>query len=301
MAFLRKSFLMAIGFFMAACSSQPSKPMDYRAEMRAFVSAMSVYAKAKHPGFLIVPQNGIELISPDYLAAIDAVGQESLHFSHALDERTTGEQHRQYLYGYLNRVKDAEKRVFVTDYVGSVAQAGESDRLNAAAGFEGFAATSRELDGIPRTTGSFLYLINPGKFSDKEEYLAALESASQGLLIVDSSYSGDHALSSQDVARLQKGGRTVIAYLSVGEAETYRSYWDPTWKETPPPWLAEENPDWEGNIKVHYWDPAWQKIIFGSPDAALDQILAAGFDGVYLDIVDAYGYFEAKRNVSDAS
>ena len=33
----------------------------------------------------------------------------------------------------------------------------------------------------------------------------------------------------------------------------------------------------------------------GSPDAYLDRILAAGFDGVYLDIIDAFEYFEAKR------
>jgi cysteinyl-tRNA synthetase len=47
-----------------------------------------------------------------------------------------------------------------------------------------------------------------------------------------------------------EGGRTVLAYLSVGEAESYRSYWDPAWESEPPPWIGPTNPDWEGNHKV---------------------------------------------------
>jgi cysteinyl-tRNA synthetase len=33
-------------------------------------------------------------------------------------------------------------------------------------------------------------------------------------------------------------------------------------------------------------------VLFGSDDAYLDRILAAGFDGAYLDIIDAFEYFE---------
>ena len=35
---------------------------------------------------------------------------------------------------------------------------------------------------------------------------------------------------------------------------------------------------------MKFWDPAWQEIIF----AYADRILAAGFDGVYLDKVDEF-------------
>jgi len=45
---------------------------------------------------------------------------------------------------------------------------------------------------------------------------------------------------------------------------------------------------------VRYWDPRWQAVIYGSASAHLDRILAAGFDGVYLDIIDAYQYYENK-------
>jgi len=91
----------------------------------------------------------------------------------------------------------------------------------------------------------------------------------------------------------QNGGkRMVIAYMSIGEAEDYRYYWQPEWDSNPPSWLKGENPHWEGNYKVEYWDPLWQQIIFGTDSSYLDKILDAGFDGVYLDIIDAFEYFE---------
>lgn len=91
------------------------------------------------------------------------------------------------------------------------------------------------------------------------------------------------------------GRRTVLAYLSIGEAERYRYYWQPSWYLTPPPWIGPENTEWRGNYLVRFWDATWQKLIFGSPDAYLDRIMAAGFDGVFLDRVDAYSEWENER------
>ena len=59
-----------------------------------------------------------------------------------------------------------------------------------------------------------------------------------------------------------------------------------------PYFLAEENPDWEGNYKVKYWNTDWQNIIYGNNNAYVKKIIDAGFDGVYLDIIDAFEYFE---------
>src|SRR6185369_8914916 len=82
------------------------------------------------------------------------------------------------------------------------------------------------------------------------------------------------------------GAKRVLAYMSVGEAEAYRWHWQADWKISPPAWLGPVNPDWAGNYKVKYWDPAWRRIVFDYLDKTID----AGFDGVYLDVVDAY-YF----------
>ena len=96
--------------------------------------------------------------------------------------------------------------------------------------------------------------------------------------------------------------RIVLAYLSMGEAERYRFYWKPEWDaaETRPKWLGAENPNWPGDYLVQFADPDWQAVIFGSPDSFLDRIIAAGFDGVYLDRVDAFQDAGAPAGSEDA-
>jgi cysteinyl-tRNA synthetase len=98
----------------------------------------------------------------------------------------------------------------------------------------------------------------------------------------------------QDVARMQRrpdgGRRLVLAYLSIGEAEDYRYYWNRDWRgaDKRPAWLGAENPKWAGNFPVRFWSPEWQRIIMEGPQSYLARILAAGFDGVYLDRADVY-------------
>jgi cysteinyl-tRNA synthetase len=140
-----------------------------------------------------------------------------------------------------------------------------------------------------------LYLINPGLYSDKESFLNAVRDIDYDVVIIDLFFDGSDELSFTDIFSLKtksEGSRLVIAYMSIGEAEDYRYYWQSEWETNPPSWLAAENPDWPGNYKVRYWDEAWQNIIFGSNGSYLYKILDAGFDGVYLDIIDAFEYFE---------
>jgi cysteinyl-tRNA synthetase, unknown class len=129
------------------------------------------------------------------------------------------------------------------------------------------------------------------------------------LVVVD--YAADGSAETEfkpaDVAVMRQrpdgGTKKVISYMSIGEAEDYRFYWNPAWAKTKtkPEWLDELNPDWEGNFKVRYWDPAWQAVILGSPDAYLDKIIAAGFDGVYLDIIDAFEYWKDEKSERDTA
>lgn len=89
--------------------------------------------------------------------------------------------------------------------------------------------------------------------------------------------------------------RFVIAYLSVGEGEEFRSYWQADWKASPPDWVGEENCAWPQAHRIHYWLEGWKKINFRGPQSYLGRIIAAGFDGVYLDRVDIYETFEKER------
>jgi len=132
------------------------------------------------------------------------------------------------------------------------------------------------------------------------EAIDKLKNCNRDLLVIDYAFYGDAETkwTPAEIAEIREGkeGRRVVAYLSIGEAGTYRYYWQKTWDadsngkpdEGAPAWLLPSNPDWPDNYKVHYWDPAWQAIVLKH----LDEILAQGFDGVYLDLVDAFEYFE---------
>jgi cysteinyl-tRNA synthetase len=165
------------------------------------------------------------------------------------------------------------------------------------------------------------------------------------LVVIDYSHSADDEgrFTPSDLARMKVkpdgSRRVVLAYMSIGEAENYRFYWNEEWVEqikvvqgpeaptdkpdplAPPPrnsapskaarsvplktkslhlprlsapvWLGRENETWSGNFLVRYWEKGWQDIIFGSKDSYLARIVAAGFDGVYLDRVDVF--YSAER------
>ncbi len=96
-----------------------------------------------------------------------------------------------------------------------------------------------------------------------------------------------------EIKLLRDAGMEALGYFSIGEAETYRFYWKPEWKDRPPVWLGRENPDWKGNYKVRYWNTEWRDMVLLP---YLKRLVAQGFDGVYLDIVDGYEYWGDDEN-----
>lgn len=106
-------------------------------------------------------------------------------------------------------------------------------------------------------------------------------------VIIDYSRDGsdERAHTRAQIDSLKRAGIKTISYLSIGEAEDYRFYWDDSFVGQS--WLGIENKNWPGNFKVRYWEAGWQKHIY----AYLDKILANGYDGIYMDIIDGYYYW----------
>ena len=122
--------------------------------------------------------------------------------------------------------------------------------------------------------------------------LSAIGDSAYDLIVMDYSSDGSETgeFAPAQIAALKDspgGAKIVLAYMSIGEAEDYRFYWRGIWKPGSPSWLEATNPNRPGNYKVRYWEPEWQSIIF----PYTDRLLLAGFDGAYLDIIDAYEYF----------
>ncbi|WP_049784619.1 endo alpha-1,4 polygalactosaminidase [Sediminispirochaeta smaragdinae] len=140
--------------------------------------------------------------------------------------------------------------------------------------------------------------MNESDFPNTATFLSALQATNYDVLLIDLFFDGteESELSASEVAALRAkangGSRIVLAYMSIGEAEHYRYYRKGSWNDNKPVWLAGENSDLPGNYKVRYWSDDWKEIIYENDQSYLKKIIDAGFDGVYLDIIDAYEYFE---------
>jgi len=320
---MRKSILLVLAAQCFSSCNTDKNDRNFKQDMREFVIGLSQYSKGIKPNFKVIPQNGIELItetgdedaalSTAYLNAIDGHGQEDLFYGYTNDDVATPAADSDYLQLFLNRSNAEGNRILAIDYCSTPSKMDNSYAMNDIAGYISFAANHRALNNIPNHPSpifaennavitnlneaqNFLYLINPENFSTKTDFIAAITATNYDLLVMDLFFQDDTEFSASEVAQLRQkangGTRLVICYMSIGEAEDYRYYWQSAWSSDKPSWLRKENPDWEGNYKVAYWDENWQQIIYGNNSSYLKKILDADFDGVYLDIIDAYEYFE---------
>ncbi len=325
---MKKIILCAALFlpsFFVSCNAGGSSGLnvDFRNEMRNFVINLSEYAKTQDSAFVVIPQNGIELvtldgesdgaISTDYLNAIDGHGQEDLLYGYTGDDQASPSAEAAYIRSFLDLSKDEGNVILVIDYCSTHAKMDDSYAQNNSAGYISFAADARNLNTIPdypalpygvnatdinslTDARNFLYLINPEYYASKTDFIAAVGATDYDLLIMDLFFNDGSAFTASEIDQLKTKAngakRMVICYMSIGEAEDYRYYWQPVWSIIPPLWLSAENPDWPGNYKVKYWNADWQRIIYGNDSSYLKKIIDAGFDGAYLDIIDAFEFYE---------
>ena len=320
--FVRHFSLGLVLLLAVACNRSNVEPCDdYRQAMRDFVIRISETVRTQDADFVIIPQNGIELVmmgddahselAATYLAAIDRHGQEDLFYGYSRDDKSTPSDETDYMLSYLRRSQQTGNHIFVTDYCFRPEYVTNAHNRCDAEGFVSFAAPSRELDVVPAGTPAqentqdilrlseaqnFLYLLNIEQFSSKNQFIESVTATNYDVVIMNLFFDDGTAFTVAEVERLKHkangGKRLVICHMSIGEAEDFRYYWPSTWKRHKPAWLARENSSWPGNYKVCYWCSEWQDIICGDGDSYLNRILNTGFDGVYLDIVDAFEYFE---------
>ena len=119
------------------------------------------------------------------------------------------------------------------------------------------------------------------------------------LCVVDFSADGLAEFTPAQIAALQgpaEPDRIRLAYMSIGEAEDYRWYWP----HMSPSLLDSANPQWSDNWKVRFWEEEWKEIIVHGNEAVgpsyLDRVIDQGFDGVFLDVVDAFEFFGPVAN-----
>src|ERR1035441_7602386 len=117
---------------------------------------------------------------------------------------------------------------------------------------------------------SFAYVLQADSLAkSKTAAVAKLAACDRDWIVLDANFSSDAPWTAADLAAIRAGraGRKVIAYISIGEAEDYRAYWQRAWDADrdgqpdagAPAFLLAQNPEWKGNYRVKYWQAGRRK------------------------------------------
>ncbi len=303
-------FLLILPFLITSCFKE--KRSSIAAEkMQDFIVNISNYARKFNNNFIIIPQNGIELtfkntepgegLNDLFMSAINGIGVEELFFDGDYSPDTER-------LSMLQEIKPS-KKIMVSDYLKNDNDFQESENLNSEQGFICFPRISSNYDylQVPGNTPfsntndiiklddaqNYLYLISTDNFSSKEEMLTALKATNYDVLLIDLFFD-EQALSNSEINQLKTkadgGKRLVIAYMNIGSAEKFRYYWKSGWGRRHPLWVKRKYEGYDDEFWVKFWNDEWQNIIYGNDKSYTRRIIDAGFDGAYLDNVEAY-YF----------
>ncbi|OWA51362.1 hypothetical protein BV898_15848 [Hypsibius exemplaris] len=107
------------------------------------------------------------------------------------------------------------------------------------------------------------------------------------------------SLTVDELSDLRAEGKIILAYMSIGEAEMGRTYWndgDEEWMPgVKPRFLERVNPHARDRYRVRFWMPEWQTLL---KKYYLANVIRRGFSGVFLAGMDAYEYFEQRERPS---
>lgn len=284
--------------------------------MQDFVINISNYAREYDPDFIIIPQNGIELafnnadqndgLNAPYLSSINGIGVEELFYNgdYSLDNERLS---------MLQQLK-ALKMIMVSEFVTNNDNISDAFTKNYNQGFICFTRNSDNYhyiqipDSVPKenTTDisslslaqNYLYLISTDNYSSKQDMINAISATNFDVILMDLFFEETEFTSSEiDQLKLKANGgqRLVLSYISIGSAEKYRYYWKNNWGLHHPLWLKRKYDGYDDEFWVKFWKKDWQDIIYGSDNSYMKKIINAGFDGAYLDNVEAYYFLYYKE------
>lgn len=282
--------------------------INYKGEMRNLIAEIRQVNKDK----IIIANGGVgvyfedENIEEEFVKNnIDGVLVESVLYGYGGYNKKTPKEAQDEFLKYIEPIKALDKEIFLLDYTNEISNRKTKKKFLEKTGYKGENALTISLNNIYeplkkstksdvfslKDVNNFLIMLNYEKFSSSEELVKTLSYTDFDFLIIDAYFKGklitEEELSKIKVSRNGKI-RKVIAYLSIGESENYRSYWQKEWDMNFPDWIVKENENWEGNFVLKYWSKEWKKIVKENQK----EILSVGFDGYFLDTIDSYEYFE---------
>lgn len=306
----------------------PAIPLlDFREEMRDFVTRIGEFARRYKPDFAILVEDSLELLvkrddidqeqtSParTYMRSIDGVLVTDLFNDNPDLDAEDNEALRA---ERLNKLEQATRnglKVFVLD---RETERAAIDAARRAAADRDFAYQPRRSEDFQTTdlpvypsrpfdeTGNSVISLddadnfgvvgNSASYGRQDEFALKMHGTNYDVLIVDV-FHGREPLSKQAVETLKYKAsgarRLVFARVDIGTAASYRYYWQPNWREGSPRWIGASVRGEPDHYFVEFWRPEWQRIIFGDPASYVYGVVDQGYDGVILAGADVFEIYE---------
>ena len=308
---------------------------DYREDMRQFVQNIADYGRRMKRTFMIVPFNGLELLvksetedstrvapARTYMRSIDGVMQDGVYYGVPEIDKPVPEERSEIFMPLLQRAKDARLPILAMDYATTPATVRDAYRKMSAEGFIPLVVPKkgRDINRLPPGASSpwavnansivslssvrnFAVLRDTAGYGRQDQFALTMHQTNYDMLVVDV-FHGRAPLTKRAVEtlRYKKLGsrRLVLAQVNIGAAESHDFYWQPDWREGSPSWIKDTFAGEPDKFRVEFWRPEWQSMIFGSNQSYIYGVIDLGFDGVILDGLDAYRFFEGSGPVAEA-
>ncbi|MGB0749197.1 MAG: hypothetical protein ACPGO3_10655 [Magnetospiraceae bacterium] len=302
---------------------------DYKEDMRRLVQDIAGFARAYDRNFVVIAKGGRDLLTkvddldPDtmplaatYIKSLDGILLDGVFYGTPEVGTPVAEKDRRADMDILARMKTAGLIPLVLDYATEPEAILRAYTQAAEAGYVSFVAPAKglalnRLPTVPtpiqgenpnsitrlKDIRNYAMVRDSAPYGSREEFVLEMANTNYDLLIVDVFHRRKVYLNRQQVAglKIKKLGarRLVLAYLDVGSAASYRYYWKNDWAPGFPAWIDSAMPGEPDRYFVQYWDPEWQSLLFGNEQSFIyGAILDLGFDGVVLDGLDTYRFFE---------
>lgn len=307
--------------------------IDFRETMRVLVQNISTYARSLKPGFIVIAEHGLDLVTkPDFqdntllfpartfARSLDGVlepelfprltppsGKEAAKEAPALSAaRTVLTTNVETAKSLGLTILDLEFATKPQDIDRAYAQASAKKYLPYVADNPilgrippypklAYNANPKSLDDLKQAT-NYIYIANAQGFGSTSDFIQALSYTNHDIVITNV-FHGRNPLTKFDVERLKykKLGarRLVLAEVDVSSVATYNFLWQPGWGLADPAFVHIPFRDDPDRYRITYWDPAWQSLLYGGTASYLYGVMDLGFDGVVLKGVDGWRYFES--------
>ncbi len=303
--------------------------LDFKEEMRLFIQTISRYARGLKPEFVIIVEDGLELltkvdvvdaeiVSPAraYTRSIDGIMEVGLfHGVPFFGQPHDDPKIQEVRLANTDRAHKESLPVLVLDKTDQTDQVNAGYKQSRQRGYIYSSIFNQEVQDsiLPKyparpfnenstsilslgSVKNFAIIGNPAVYGRQDEFALRMHKTNYDMLIVDV-FLGGQPLKRQTVATLkykQIGARRmVLARVNIGTAARYYYYWKRNWSSGSPLWIGapmKRDPD---RYFVEYWRPEWQRIITGDTQSLIYGLLAQGYDGVVLSDVDVYNVLES--------